>query len=174
LFQSLSLAQNVAFPLLERGDLSRKLADDLARRKLAAVGLADAADLPPSRVSGGMKKRAGIARALACDPEFLFLDEPSAGLDPATAAGIDRLILSVRERFGATVVVITHELASLHTIADDLVMLHEGRVLAAGSREEVERSDHPAVRAFFERTAPDPEAAPSAFRARLDAASEGP
>jgi phospholipid/cholesterol/gamma-HCH transport system ATP-binding protein len=168
LFQSLTLAENTAFPLLERGGVSEALALDLARRTLAAVGLAEAADLPPSRVSGGMKKRAGIARAIVAAPDYLFLDEPSAGLDPVTAAGIDRLILEVRARSGTTVVVITHELASLHTVADDLVMLHGGTVLAAGPRATVEADPHPAVRAFFERR-PPPAAAPrSAFRHRLD------
>ena len=174
LFQSLTLAQNAAFPLLERGGVSEELADDLARRTLATVGLAHAADVLPAHVSGGMKKRAGIARALASDPEFLFLDEPSAGLDPVTAAGIDRLILDVRDRTGATVVVVTHELASLHTVADDLVMLHGGRCIAAGPRAVVEADPHPAVRAFFERRPPEAVPPASAFRARLDAALGGP
>ncbi len=174
LFQSLTLAENTAFPLLERGGVSEELALDLARRTLAVVGLSHATELPPSQVSGGMKKRAGIARAIVASPDYLFLDEPSAGLDPVTAAGIDRLILDIRARLGTTVVVITHELASLHTVADDLVMLHDGRLLAAGPRDVVEADPHPAVRAFFERRPPDPKPAASAFRNRLDAASFRP
>jgi phospholipid/cholesterol/gamma-HCH transport system ATP-binding protein len=173
LFQSLTVLQNVAFPLLERGGAGGALAEDVARRTLAAVGLADAADLLPSEISGGMRKRAGIARALVGDPEFLFLDEPSAGLDPTTAAGVDGLVLDVRDRFGATIVVITHEVASLHLIADDLVFLADGAVAAAGSRETVENSPHPVIRAFFERRARRPDPVASAFRSRLDARDGG-
>src|SRR5262249_17194601 len=114
LFNSLTLAQNVAFPIEEQGGVSHALSREIALQKLALVGLADSADMLPSAVSGGMRKRAGIARAIARDPAYLFLDEPSAGLDPITAAGMDELIKTIRQQFGTTIVVITHELASLH------------------------------------------------------------
>lgn len=167
LFNSLTLAENVAFPILERGGTTESLALDIARQKLALVGLADFAEYRPSAVSGGMKKRAGIARAMALDPEFLFLDEPSAGLDPVTAADLDVLINDVRDRFGTTIIVVTHELASLHTIADDLVMLGDGAVLAQGPLAKVAANPHPDIVAFFERRPAVERAAAGTFAGRL-------
>jgi phospholipid/cholesterol/gamma-HCH transport system ATP-binding protein len=123
LFNSLTLTENVAFPIEEQGGVSRALATQIALQKLALVGLADAANSLPAAVSGGMRKRAGLARAIAKDPEYLFLDEPSAGLDPITAAEMDHLIKTIRERFGTTIVVITHELASIFLFAVVLLFL---------------------------------------------------
>lgn len=114
-----------------------------------------------------MKKRAGIARAMALDPEFLFLDEPSAGLDPVTAADLDVLIKDVRDRFGTTIVVVTHELASLHTIADNLVMLGDGAVIAQGSLAKVSADPHPDIVAFFRRRPAVERAEAGTFAGRL-------
>ena len=169
LFNSLTLAENVAFPILERGGVSESLALDIARQKLSLVGLDDFARYRPASVSGGMKKRAGIARAMALDPEFLFLDEPSAGLDPVTAADLDVLIKDVRDRFGTTIVVVTHELASLHTIADDIVMRGDGQILAHGTLQEVASNPHPDIRAFFTRQPSVTTAATGTFSGRLEA-----
>lgn len=167
LFNSLTLAENVAFPIEEQGGVSRALATGIALQKLALVGLADAAHALPSAVSGGMRKRAGIARAIAKDPDYLFLDEPSAGLDPITAAEVDHLIKTIRERFGTTIVVITHELASLHLIADRLVMLAEKKVLAEGSFDELTKNPNPHIQDFFNRKAAPPAVDLGSFGGRL-------
>ncbi len=157
LFNSMTLLENAAFPLVERALVPEATARELALRKLDLVGLARFAHYLPSAVSGGMRKRCGIARALALDPEYLFLDEPSAGLDPVTAAELDRLILDLRELLGTTVLVVTHELASIHAIADHLVMIDQGQVVADGPTSTVTASTNPVVRAFFDRR-PRPEA----------------
>jgi phospholipid/cholesterol/gamma-HCH transport system ATP-binding protein len=167
LFNSLTLVQNVAFPIEEQGGVSSELAEKIALQKLALVGLADSAQALPSAVSGGMRKRAGIARAIARDPDYLFLDEPSAGLDPITAAEMDHLIKTIREQFGTTIVVITHELASLHMIADRLVMLAEGRVLAEGSLDELSKNPDPLIQDFFQRRAPQSGVDLGSFGGRL-------
>jgi phospholipid/cholesterol/gamma-HCH transport system ATP-binding protein len=167
LFNSLSLAENVSFPIEEQGGVSRALAREIALQKLALVGLAAAADRLPSEVSGGMRKRAGLARAIAKDPDYLFLDEPSAGLDPITAAEMDELITTIRERFGTTIVVITHELASLHLIADRLVMLAQKKVLAEGTFDELSRNPDPLIQDFFNRKAPPPAVDLGTFGGRL-------
>jgi len=112
----------------------------------------------PSELSGGMKKRGAVARALAMDPEILFFDEPSAGLDPIIAAGIDNLILELKQAFEMTIVVVTHELASAFTIADRLVLIGKGNVVALGTKEELQGSQHPLVRQFLDRV-PEPEVA---------------
>jgi phospholipid/cholesterol/gamma-HCH transport system ATP-binding protein len=167
LFNSLTLAQNVAFPIEEQGSVSHDLASEIARQKLALVGLAHDADSLPASVSGGMRKRAGIARAIARDPDFLFLDEPSAGLDPITAAGMDNLIKTIREQFGTTIVVITHELASLHLIADRLIMLAEGKVLAEGTFDELSKKPDPLIQDFFNRKAAPPAVDLGSFGGRM-------
>ena len=123
----------------------------MVRMKLELVGLSGFEDYYPSQLSGGMKKRAGIARAMALDPEFLFFDEPSAGLDPVTAAGIDELILQLRKAFKMTFVVVTHELPSVFTIADYIVMLDFGEVIFSGTVDELRASDNPRIRMFLER-----------------------
>ena len=160
LFNSLTLADNVALPLREHGGFDEDTIQALVRMKLSLVSLAEAGYLLPEELSGGMRKRAGVARALALDPECLFFDEPSAGLDPITAAGLDQMILSLRRLLGLTLVVITHELASIRTIADRALMLDQGHIVFLGSLAEVETSTHPRVRQFFERK---PDVAPTAI-----------
>ena len=153
LFNSLSLAENIATPL----KVHTKLADETIRimgiMKLNMVGLAEFCDYMPSQLSGGMKKRAGLARALIMDPEILFVDEPSSGLDPITAAGLDRLILELRETYGMTVLVVTHELESAFKIADRIVVMDKGTVMAAGYPEEIRNGKDPRVRQFLSREA---------------------
>ncbi|RME47411.1 MAG: ATP-binding cassette domain-containing protein, partial [Deltaproteobacteria bacterium] len=125
--------------------------DALVRMKLDLVGLGHALDLLPSELSGGMRKRAALARAIALDPELLCCDEPLAGLDPLSAAALDHLLLKLKNNFEMTLIVVTHELESIRMIADNVVMLDKGRVIAFGPLAEVERSDHPFIRNFFER-----------------------
>ncbi|MBI4575915.1 MAG: ATP-binding cassette domain-containing protein [Planctomycetes bacterium] len=152
LLGSLTVAENVALPLREAG-VDEEAIGVIVRMKLALVGLAEAAGRRPAELSGGMVKRAGLARALALDPELVFCDEPSAGLDPVTAAGLDALLIRIQRSLGATLVVVTHELASIHAIADRAVMLHGGRILAQGTLAEVREAPDPRVRAFFDRVA---------------------
>jgi phospholipid/cholesterol/gamma-HCH transport system ATP-binding protein len=161
LFGSMTLLENVVLPLEMFTDLPPEGRDAVARVKLGLVGLGDAASLMPSETSGGMARRAGIARAMALDPPVLFLDEPSAGLDPITSAGLDRLILDLRDDLGATFVVVTHELASILAIADRCIMLDHaaypdaGGVIAEGDPRVLrDTSTHPMVRAFFRREIP--------------------
>ena len=155
LLNSMTLEENVALPLVERTSLAPEIIKEMARMKLAMLGLSHAFELYPPELSGGMKKRAALARAMALDPKVLFCDEPSAGLDPITAKALDETLLALRDQFGMAVVVITHELASVETIADKVSMLYKGRILADGSLAEVKRTDHPMVRAFFERKEED-------------------
>jgi phospholipid/cholesterol/gamma-HCH transport system ATP-binding protein len=135
LFNSMTLAENVALILQEHTDLDANIIDIQVKIKLELVGLLDAADRYPSEISGGMKKRAGLARAHALDPEILFYDEPSAGLDPVTSAQIDQLIVSLSKKLGVTSVVVTHEMDSAFTIADRMCMLDKGRMIAVESRD---------------------------------------
>jgi phospholipid/cholesterol/gamma-HCH transport system ATP-binding protein len=154
LWSSMTLAENVALPLQMLTDLDPDSIDVLVDIKLAFVGLAGAASRMPSELSGGMRKRAGLARALALDPEILFFDEPSAGLDPITSSRLDELILELRQGLGATVVLVSHELASLFAICDDGVFLDaETRTaIAHGSPRALrDHCEHPTVRAFMER-----------------------
>lgn len=151
LLNSMTLQENVALPLVERTTLPLDVIREMARMKLAMLGLEAHRDLYPPELSGGMKKRAALARAMAMDPQVLFCDEPSAGLDPITASALDATLLGLRDQFGMSVVVVTHELASVETISDKVTMLYQGEVLADGSLDEVKRTDHPMVRAFFER-----------------------
>ncbi len=156
LLKSMSLGDNVALPLREHTDLEESTIDIMTRIKLELVGLGGFEEYMPSQLSGGMRKRAGIARAMAMDPEIIFYDEPSAGLDPIVAAGIDDLIRTMQRTFDLTSVVVTHEMESVKIIADTACVLHEGRVVGIGSLADLERSDHPYIQQFFARR-PNPE-----------------
>jgi len=151
LFSSLTLEENIALPVIEHTQVDRETATLLARMKLSVVGLEHAARLLPAEISGGMRKRAAVARALALDPGLLLFDELSAGLDPVTARELDELILRLKEHLGMTIVIVTHELGSIQMIADRAVMLDAGRVLATGPLEEVRQTDHPKIQSFFDR-----------------------
>ncbi len=152
LFGSMTLAGNVMLPLEEWTHLPREARLLLARLKLQQVGLGEFADYLPSEISGGMQKRAAVARAMALDPGILFLDEPSAGLDPITSAGLDDLIRSLSRNMGITFVIASHELASVYAIGDRAIILDRGSIVAEGAPQELR--DHPTndyVRAFFRR-----------------------
>jgi phospholipid/cholesterol/gamma-HCH transport system ATP-binding protein len=153
LFGSMSVGENVALPLREHTKLEDSTIEIILRLKLDQVGLAGFENYMPSQLSGGMKKRAAVARAMAMDPEILFFDEPSAGLDPIIAAGVDKLILELKKAFHMTIVVVTHELASAFLIADRMVLIDKGNVVAIGTREEMRSSTHPRVRQFLDRIA---------------------
>jgi phospholipid/cholesterol/gamma-HCH transport system ATP-binding protein len=150
LFGSLNVLDNIGLPLREHTGLSDQLVDGIAAFKLSLTGLEpDAAVKFPSELSGGMLKRAALARALALDPELLFLDEPTAGLDPASADGVDQLVVKMRDLFGLTVVIITHDLDLLWQITDRVAMLGEGKVLAVGTMDELSQSENQTVREYF-------------------------
>lgn len=136
LFNSMTIADNVALPLHEHTNLDPNIIDIQVKIKLELVGLREHATKYPSQISGGMKKRAGLARALSLDPQILFYDEPSAGLDPVTSAEIDQLMLDLTKKLGVTSVVVTHEMDSAFTIADRMCMLDKGKVLMVGTRDE--------------------------------------
>lgn len=150
LFSGLTVAENVQVPLREHLTLAEPLMDEIAAYKIAMVGLpGEAGAKYPAELSGGMRKRAALARALAMDPELLFLDEPTAGLDPVGAAAFDQLILTLRHSMGLTVFLITHDLDTLMTICDRVAVIAEKRVLAVGTVAELTRLDHPWVRDYF-------------------------
>jgi phospholipid/cholesterol/gamma-HCH transport system ATP-binding protein len=151
LLNSMTIMDNVSLPLREHTKLKESTIEIMVRMKLDLVGLSGFDAFYPSQLSGGMKKRAGLARALALDPELLFFDEPSAGLDPVTAAGLDELILKLGKVFRMTIVVVTHELPSVFAIADYVIMLDKGEVLFSGTLEELRASDYPRIRMFLER-----------------------
>ena len=149
LFSALTVAQNIAVPLKEYTDLSPELIDEIAALKIAMVGLPDDAGAKyPSELSGGMKKRAGLARALALDPEILFLDEPTAGLDPIGAAAFDQLIGRLRESLGLTVMMVTHDLDTLYAICDRVAVLIDKKVVV-GPIAELEKNEHPWIHDYF-------------------------
>ncbi len=153
LFGSMTVGENVALPLREHTKLEDSTIEIILRLKLDQVGLSGYENYMPSQLSGGMKKRAAVARALAMDPEILFFDEPSAGLDPIIAAGVDQLILELKQAFHMTIIVVTHELASAFLIADRMVLIDKGNVVAIGTSEEMQSSTHPRVRQFLDRIA---------------------
>ena len=167
LFNSLSVEDNIALPLREHTKLAPSIIELIVWMKLAVVGLADFGKLHPQELSGGMKKRAAVARAMALSPEILVLDEPSAGLDPIVGAELDELILFLKEVFEVTVIVVTHELASAFRIADRLAMLHKGRFRAVGTKDEIMGSQDPRVRQFLDRI-PDDMAKTPAVTAYLE------
>ena len=158
LFNSMTVGDNVSLPLREHTDLETSTIDIMTKIKLELVGLAGFEDFMPSELSGGMKKRAGIARAMAMDPDLIFYDEPSAGLDPIVAAGIDALIRKLQSTFALTSVVVTHEMESVKLIADTVCVLQKGRVVGLGTLDEVRCLEHPYIQQFFDRR-PDDEAA---------------
>lgn len=167
LMNSMTVADNVALPLREHTDLEEPTIDIMTQIKLELVGLGGFGDFMPSELSGGMRKRAGIARAMAMDPEVIFYDEPSAGLDPIVAAGLDGLIRKMQQTFNLSSVVVTHEMESVKLIADTVCVLHKGRVVGIGSLEELQRSDHPYIQQFFARRPDDEEGDDSEYARSL-------
>lgn len=167
LFSSLTVLENLMLPLRELTGLDPRTMEIMARMKLEAVQLAGSEHLLPAQLSGGMTKRAALARAIAMDPRLLFCDEPSAGLDPSVAATLDELLLGLRAAMPMSIVVVTHELASAFRIADRIAVLDAGRVVAAGSPEQVRRHPDPRVRALLERRAEWRDADPDGALARL-------
>ena len=153
LFTSMTVGENVAVVIRENTDLPEEIVRQMVRMKLALVGLEDAVDKFPEELSGGMRKRAAIARSIASDPDVVFCDEPSAGLDPVVATELDDLLINLKELFDMTLVVVTHELESIKKIADRAYMLDERKVIARGPLDEVMGSADARVRGFFDRAA---------------------
>ncbi|MEL7028690.1 MAG: ABC transporter ATP-binding protein [Pseudomonadota bacterium] len=150
LFSSLTVAQNVIAPIREHLNLSKDLMDEIAAMKISMVGLPpDAGPKYPSELSGGMRKRAGLARALALDPELVFLDEPTAGLDPIGAAKFDQLVVRLSRALGLTVFLVTHDLDTLHAACDRIAVLAQKRVIVVGPLSQVRETDHPWIREYF-------------------------
>ncbi|MDD5328896.1 MAG: ATP-binding cassette domain-containing protein [Sulfuricella sp.] len=150
LFGALTVLENVGLPLREHTALSDELIDQIAAVKIDLVGLPASAGVKyPAELSGGMRKRAALARAIALDPELLFLDEPTAGLDPLSAGGLDELVRHLKELLGLTILMITHDIDLLWRTADRVAVLGDGRVLGMGTMEELSRSEHPMVREYF-------------------------
>jgi len=155
LFNSMSVGDNVALPLREHTKLEESTIDIMTKIKLELVGLGGFERYLPSALSGGMKKRAGLARAMAMDPDIIFYDEPSAGLDPIVASGLDALIRKMQSTFNLTSVVVTHEMASVEQIADTVCMLKSGRIVEIGTLAQLQKSTHPFVQQFFDRRPED-------------------
>lgn len=151
LFNSMTLGENIALPLRECRCLDEAAIREIVEIKLAMVGLAPFQNLMPSELSGGMKKRAGFARAIALDPDIVFIDEPSSGLDPITAAGLDDLLRKLARSLGLTMIIVSHELASIRLVADRVLMLDLGQAIFNGTIEEALASPHPRVQQFFRR-----------------------
>jgi len=150
LFSSLTVAENVGMVLREHTQLSTRLIDEVVALKIALSGLpADAGVKYPSELSGGMRKRAALARAIALDPELLFLDEPTAGLDPLSASGIDELVKNLRDALGLTIMMVTHDLDLLWQVADRVAVLDGGKILGVGTMAELSQSEHPVIREYF-------------------------
>ncbi len=147
----MTVGDNVALPLREHTALEESTIKIMTNMKLGMVGLSGFDKFRPSQLSGGMKKRAGLARALAMDPEILFCDEPSAGLDPVVGAGLDQLIVQLKKAYKMTIVTVTHEMASVNVIADRIAMMHDGKILAVGTPDEVKSLPDPVIQQFFNR-----------------------
>lgn len=167
LFSSLTVAENIVLPLKEHTDLDDKTMEIIARLKLEVVNLAGFGQLMPSELSGGMIKRAALARAIVMDPKLLFCDEPSAGLDPVVSASIDALIIRLREAMGMTIVVVTHELESAFTIADRICVLDDGEIIALGTPDEVRASPNRRVQNLLNRRSEQPRLDAEAYMRRL-------
>jgi len=149
LFDSMTVGENVAFPLREHTDLSEREIGERVSAKLAMVGLAGIEEKMPAELSGGMKKRVGLARAIALDPEIILFDEPTTGLDPITSSVINPLIADTKRRLNATCVIISHDIEAVFAVSDKVAMLYNGRVEAQGSPEEMRTSGNPVVRQFI-------------------------
>ncbi|HWQ55128.1 MAG TPA: ATP-binding cassette domain-containing protein [Bryobacteraceae bacterium] len=150
LFDSISVGENVAFPLRRHTNMGEDEIRDRATKKLRRVGLEGIYDKMPSDISGGMRKRVGLARALVLEPALLLADEPSSGLDPITSREIDELFLDLKHTEGTTMVIVTHNIPSARSVGDELAVLHQGRILASGSPAELDRSEHAVVREFMQ------------------------
>ncbi len=155
LLGSLTLGDNVALPLKEHTRLGKKVIHEITIAKLGLVGLSGDAHLYPNQLSGGMRKRAGLARAMVMDPDILFCDEPTSGLDPINSVKLDLLLLELNDRFGITIIVVSHDLTSMRTIADHVVMLGDGKVLFDGAVEDLENTTDPYLRQFLDRQSGD-------------------
>jgi len=166
LFNSMSLEENVGLPVRELTRLADPVIEIMTYIKLAAVGLGEAGKQMPQELSGGMQKRAAVARATALDPEILVFDEPSAGLDPIVAAGLDEVILDLKRAFGMTILIVTHELASAFHVADRVAMLYKGSLIAVESKDSFKASTNPRIRQFLDRL-PDPIAESTVVRDRF-------
>lgn len=149
LFGSMNLLQNVSLPLEELTQLSPDAIGEIAHNKLKMVGLGDFGHYLPAEVSGGMQRRAAIARAMALDPKILFLDEPSSGLDPITSSELDKLVVNLAHILGITFVIVSHDLSSIYKIAGRVILLNKGEIIAEGKPQELRNSPHPFVKSFF-------------------------
>jgi phospholipid/cholesterol/gamma-HCH transport system ATP-binding protein len=156
LYNSMTVGENIALPLREHTDLDEKIISIIIKLKLELVGLRDFEHLVPSQLSGGMKKRVGLARAIALDPEIIFYDEPGAGLDPVMLAVIDELIMGLGEKLGVASIVVTHEMQSAFRIADRMVLMHGGLILAEGTPEQIRTTSDPVVQQFIQGKAEGP------------------
>ncbi len=156
LFDSMTVGENVAFPLNEHTRLKRRQIDEIVRQKLLQVGLRDVAYKMPSELSGGMRKRVGLARAMALDPKVILFDEPTTGLDPITADAIDRLIVDTQKHTKATCVAISHDIESTFKIADAVAMIYHGKIIVSGTPDAVKASEVPALQQFIQRKAEGP------------------
>ncbi len=167
LFSSMTVGENIMLPLYEHTKLDRKTMEIMARMKLEVVSLAGFEDLMPSELSGGMIKRAAVARAIVMDPKILFFDEPSAGLDPVVSSALDDLILTLREAMGMTIVVVTHELESAFKIADRITMLDRGDILFQGTVEEIRKHPSERIQNLLNRRSEDQAVDPDEYMQRL-------
>ena len=156
LFDSLTVGENVGFGLLENTGLSHKEISKRVKERLELVGLPDTEDLMPAELSGGMKKRVGLARAICADPKIILYDEPTTGLDPIMADAINNLIIKLHDRLKVTSVVVTHDIKSAYRVADEIAMLYKGKIIEMGSPQEIEETKNPVVRQFIEGKAHGP------------------